>query len=219
MLAQYIPLINGLVETFDPFCEIALHDLEKPENSLIYLNGSITGRKIGSPITDLVLKEFKKYGDAVHDIIGYGVATKDGKQFKSSTIFIRDENEKVVGCFCINFEITHFSLAKGMLEKLCSTKEKQVNEYFALDISETIERIISETIETTGKPAKLMTKEEKIKVISNLDEKGVFLVKGAVDDAGRALAVSKYTIYNYIEEARANQKNVNITPWRNHQIS
>ena len=48
-----------------------------------------------------------------------------------------------------------------------------------------------------------MTKEEKVKVVEMLDDRGIFLVKGAVDVVALALAVSKYTVYNYLEEARA----------------
>lgn len=206
-LQPYIPVLDGMVQTFTPFCEIALHDLRMPETSLVYLAGNLTGRKPGGPITDLVLKHVKKYGDTARDIIGYKVTTKEGKELKATTVFIRDAAGKIIGCFCINFDITHFVLAKGMLEKLCKVEDENINEHFALDVTETIERIISDTMADMGIPAGLMTKEEKIKVISELDDKGVFLVKGAVDHVARYMNVSRYTIYNYLDEARANQNN------------
>ncbi|MDW7740610.1 MAG: helix-turn-helix domain-containing protein [Bacillota bacterium] len=51
------------------------------------------------------------------------------------------------------------------------------------------------------------TKEDKIKIVSLLDDRGVFLVKGAVEQVAKDLVVSKYTIYNYLEEARVAKNN------------
>jgi len=39
-----------------------------------------------------------------------------------------------------------------------------------------------------------------------LDKKGVFLVKGSVEQVASVLGVSRYTIYNYLEETRFKQQ-------------
>ena len=63
-----------------------------------------------------------------------------------------------------------------------------------------IEKIIAEAIEELNKPIELMNKEEKMSFVKILDEKGVFLVKGAVDDLAEMLGVSKFTVYNWLEK-------------------
>lgn len=51
-----------------------------------------------------------------------------------------------------------------------------------------------------------MQKEHKLKIVEVLDEKGVFLIKGAVDDVANAIGVSRYSVYNYLDEIRAAKK-------------
>ena len=49
-----------------------------------------------------------------------------------------------------------------------------------------------------------MSKEDKVSIVEALEEKGVFLIKGAVDYVAKVLCVSRYTIYNYLDEIRVN---------------
>jgi predicted transcriptional regulator YheO len=51
-----------------------------------------------------------------------------------------------------------------------------------------------------------MTKEEKVKLIGILEEKGAFIIKGGVDNVAARMGLSKYTIYNYIQKFRAAQR-------------
>ncbi|MDD2481760.1 MAG: helix-turn-helix domain-containing protein, partial [Lutispora sp.] len=37
-------------------------------------------------------------------------------------------------------------------------------------------------------------------IVETLEDKGVFLIKGAVDYVAKVLCVSRYTIYNYLDE-------------------
>ncbi len=39
---------RGIVGTFGPRCEVVVHDLDKPDSSLIIIEDSVTGRKKGA---------------------------------------------------------------------------------------------------------------------------------------------------------------------------
>ena len=54
-----------------------------------------------------------------------------------------------------------------------------------------------------GKPMGLMNKEEKIRALDYLDQKGVFKISKTSVLLCETLQVSKYTLYNYLEEARS----------------
>ena len=54
-----------------------------------------------------------------------------------------------------------------------------------------------------GKPMMLMNKEEKIRALDYLDQKGVFKISKTSVLLCETLQVSKYTLYNYLEEARS----------------
>jgi predicted transcriptional regulator YheO len=47
-----------------------------------------------------------------------------------------------------------------------------------------------------------MSKEEKVQICKQLDAQGAFLIKGAIDYVAAILCVSRYTIYNYLDEIR-----------------
>ena len=48
-----------------------------------------------------------------------------------------------------------------------------------------------------------MSREDKIQVVGYLDDKGLFRIKGSVNWVAEKLGTSRYTIYNYLEAARA----------------
>ncbi|GFN22325.1 helix-turn-helix transcriptional regulator [Thermanaeromonas sp. C210] len=209
LLQAIIPLARGIAATFGRYCEVVLHDLKNPSSSLVFKAGSVTNRDIGAPVTNLVLEALRQHGDGARDLIGYPSRTKDGKILKSSTIFIRDHNERIIGCMCINFDLTQFRLAGNILQEFCRMEDLaeagfgRTQEQFARDINEVVDSVVESVLQEMGKPVAVMTKEDKVKVVGILDDRGIFLVKGAVDVVAQVLAVSKYTIYNYLEEVRA----------------
>lgn len=211
-LKTLIPIAQGIVQTFGKYCEVAVHDLQKPENSLIYVAGNITRRQKGAPITNIVLENIRKYGDNCPDLIGYKNVTKEGKMLKSSTIFTRDKDSKIVGCLCINYDITELMIHKSHIEEFTAMGEmfqscSDGGEMFAADITEVLEGMIEQVIQNIGVPVAMMQKEDKIFVVRELDMKGVFMIKGAVDKVAAVMGVSRYTIYNYLEEDRSNRTN------------
>ncbi|SHE99200.1 Predicted transcriptional regulator YheO, contains PAS and DNA-binding HTH domains [Desulfofundulus australicus DSM 11792] len=210
-LQVLIPIARGIVQTFGRYCEVAVHDLRNPEASLIYLAGNITRRQKGAPVTNIVLESIRKYGDSCPDLIGYKNVTKDGRILKSSTIFVRDSYGKIIGCLCINYDITDLLVHKGHIEELIAFDEKsqtdQGSEIFATDITEVLEAMIEQVINRIGIPPARMQKEDKVRVVRELDLKGVFLIKGAVEKIASVLGVSRYTIYNYLDEDRSNRSN------------
>jgi predicted transcriptional regulator YheO len=211
------PVAKGIAATFGKNCEVVLHDLKDPSSSLIFRAGTVTDREIGAPITNLVLEALRRHGDETEDLIGYRNRTKDGKVLKSSTIFIRDDDNHILGCMCINYDLTEFNLIQSIMDDACQLKDlaevgyKRTEEQFARDINEVVDTVIESVLHELGKPVPMMTKDEKVKVVEMLDDRGIFLVKGAIDVVALALAVSKYTIYNYLEEARALKGNRRTT--------
>jgi len=209
-LQALFPIAKGIADTFGKNAEVVVHDLKQPESSLIYIAGNITGRKKGAPITNLVLETIKQKGHKAPNLIGYQTMTKDGKILKSSTIFIRDDEEQIIGCMCINLDITDFLTCQKIIEyytKTDKTGEDIPQEEFFNDVNEAMGGIVQGVLADYPVPVKLMEKEDKLNIVKKLDEKGVFLVKGAVDHVANILGVSRYTVYNYLDEARSTPAN------------
>ena len=214
-LEKYIPLIKTIAEMFGKKCEVLIHDFRNPQHSIVAIeNGHVTGRKIGDPITDLALSVWKKNGyenKKADRIINYKTKSKDGKILKSSTVFIRNNQKKIIGCICINYDITVHSMFHKVMDEFCTAvdldKEKSEKgiETFTSDVNEVLKNIIQEAIEKIGKPVSLMQKEDKLMVAKIADEKGAFLIKGAITQLAKEINVSRFTIYNYLEEIKASK--------------
>lgn len=219
-LEKYIPLIITIAEMFGKNCEVLIHNFNDPQHSIMAIeNGHVTGRKVGDPITDLALYIWKKNGyeeEKTDRVVNYKTKSKNGKILKSSTVFIRDNQKKIIGCICINYDLTEHSMFHKVMDEFCTTvdldKEKSEKsiETFTSDVNEVLKNIIQEAVEKIGKPISLMQKEDKLMVAKIADEKGAFLIKGAITQLAKEINVSRFTIYNYLEEIKANKLNKNL---------
>lgn len=208
-LSAFIPFVKGISETFGSNCEVVLHDLTDLQHSIIAIeNGHVTGRNIGSPMTEASLKLY--VNDKVdEDNINYTGKSADGRVLKSSTMFIKDEKGKVLGCLCINFDITELVGVQRIMNDLMKVSGTDVGEKLAESgdeviniVSSVLKDIVNDTIQNNGKPIIYLSKEEKVGIVEILDQKGAFLIKGAIDYVAEVLCVSRYTIYNYLDEIR-----------------
>ena len=71
------------------------------------------------------------------------------------------------------------------------------------DVGSQVEQAFGEATDAVGRPAPLMNRDQKVRVVRDLERRGIFLIKGAVDEVARLLGVSRYTVYNYRKEAAA----------------
>ena len=62
--------------------------------------------------------------------------------------------------------------------------------------------VIGEAIAKFGKPVALMNKDEKTLAVDAMKKNGLFIVKGGVERAAKALGVSRFTVYNYLDELK-----------------
>ena len=85
-------------------CEVVLHDLRYPDESVIAIaNGDISSRKLGAPATDFILKlmQVGKKRDQEYMTNYYGKSV-NGHTLRSSTFFIHDEEDNIIGALCLN---------------------------------------------------------------------------------------------------------------------
>lgn len=207
ILAALIPLIEDLNKTLGPNSEVVLHDLSQPQSSVIALSGNITDRQVGSPATDLLLQLLQQ-GRTNENLVNYSNTTPDGKVLRSSTLFLKDEDGEVIGCLCINYDLTYFLPFNAWLGKYCTTQkastiiEKPV-ETFAKNVEDIVEQAIDDVVTRLGVPVALMTKQDRIKAIKMLDEKGIFLIKNSVPFTAMAFRISRATLYSYLNQANS----------------
>jgi predicted transcriptional regulator YheO len=192
VLTALIPAVSGLATMLGPGNEVVLHDLSRLPDSIIATAGDVTGRTTGGPMTDLLLGLVRR--GTTHDLTDYETHGPNGLPIRSSTIFLRDEAGVAIGCLWINSERPAATTGpRG---------EGKQRETFPPDVDSLQRFLVDHAIDRTGVPVDLMKKSHKAAVVQELDEAGYFLIKDSVDRLAGELAVTRYTIYNYLNEIR-----------------
>lgn len=189
---------------FGENCEVVLHDLTLPYDQTIVAiwNGHVTGRKVGDGGTNAGL-EILKGSASPDDQYSYINATPNGRILRSSSKYFRDEYGKVNGSLCINFDITDMISCENTLRSLTcsgSPSPTHIPELFVGNVDELLEIMMKEAVNMTGKSVGNLTKEEKVAIVHSLDDKGFFLIKKAAEKLADYLGLSRYSIYNYLNE-------------------
>lgn len=202
---------NAIVSMFGKNCETCIHDLNDLQHSLVHINGSVTGRAIGAPATDLLVKILRKADGRPEDMLDYRTVSGDGRVLKSSTTFIFDNQDHPLFAFCINFDTTDYFNASQALTPFLfheingSGDHSDPLETFAHSSGETIEALFQQAILELGKLPATMSTDEKTDLVEILERSGALQFKGAVEQIALLAGVSKYTIYNYLKKIHAKQ--------------
>lgn len=195
-----------IAKQFGEDCEVVLHDLTRPyDNTIVAIwNGHITGREVGGSGTDAGLAILRGTSQP-KDEFCYINQTKSGRILRSSSKYFLDDSGKVVGSLCINYDITNLLLGKEAAEKLTQPPKKETRgEVFTSNVDELLDELMLEAVESTGRTLEELDKEDKIAVVKYLDEKGAFLIKKSAERIAVFLGISRFTVYNYLNESQEN---------------
>ena len=210
-IKKYIPIADFLGEVLGNNTEIILHDLTNYEHSIVHIiNGHISGRKIGDSITDLVLEFMttESKGDKQF-ICNYNSKTVGDRLLYSSTYFIRDEKNNILGALCLNsdyYEVKKsLSFLTSLLPNYVDDKILTLNnikENLNSNPQEVTVNKIDAIINQFDVVPNRMTTEEKTKVIAALNECGIFNIRGSVQEVANKLNMSEPSIYRYIKKIK-----------------
>lgn len=192
-------IAQALAVQFGPHCEVVYHDLTQAtidESIQVIVNGHVSGRNIGDGPSQVVIDTLKHRKSSITDHLGYKTVTKDGKTLKSSTIFLRNDDNDIIGILGINYDITQILQAEKAIQAFTQTDDG-TSERIPQNIHELLDDLIEQSVELVGKPVTQMKKEDKMKAIEFLNERGAFLVTKSADRVAQYFGISKFTIYNY----------------------
>lgn len=203
-LAKYIPLVDFLAEVLGADAEVVLHDVEDVNRSVVAIrNGHISGRSVGSPATNVVLKIMKEgKGSKIDFLANYKGLAADGRALRSSTFLVHDDNRNLIGILCVNIDTRKFEQIRDYLDSLLKPKSDMTSDETVERFSNSVEELAFDSIETivreAGVSPQRMSQDEKIMIVRKLNEGGVFLLKGAISRVAAKLEVSEPTMYRYL---------------------
>lgn len=206
LLAHFKRTADAIVAVFGAKAEVVIHDFTDINHSIVHVAGDITGRAVGDPVSYHPYRIACENGEQTEDLLGYRYTTRKGRVLKCSTVYIRDKAGHVVGCFSINFDVSEYirmATAVAEFTAVSAVPDPARRDMTSANFPETLDSVIDSVVLDIGKPPSDMSKEDRIRVVSALERAGAFMYKGAVPRIAQLLGTSRYTIYGYLRETRA----------------
>lgn len=201
LLEPYRDFIEAVVTLFDPFVEVAIHDLQN--GTLVAIYNSFSNRKIGekSPLKELKID----VEDFPNVFPPYNKRNWDGKELKCTSITVRDELGNPALLICLNLDTSILIQAKEVLDAFLKIKGMAVNpiEAYGRDSEQQITPLIDQFLKERQMAKTSMSRMDKKELIEVLYRKGVFHFKNSVPFIAKNLKLSRASIYNYIKEIGA----------------
>ena len=212
MLAHYKKLIQMFNHQFGESCHVVLYSLFKKggryQGQVISSAGFLSSIQTGDPLPDFLRRHIRAHGHV--DKFSFLNKSYPNMQLRSSMLFITDELSEVFACLCVHHNLGHIV---GMIDSLEDSIEMlnsfchDTNNMFTLktfragDVHGFVQNVITKFISAHKGEVEisLLDINSKLELISELREKGIFEVDGAVDMVAEQLDLSKFKIFRYLD--------------------
>lgn len=188
----------GIADTFGNNCETIIHDLKNKSRSVVAVyNGHVTGRSIGDKLNLLGTdKPINESLIGMADLVNTAGRTADGKMLKCSTFqFVGKDYHYSLG---INFDYTLLAAAQAGIHDLTTVGE-QMEDAMSDTIDHRLTDIFHDCLKQIGKPLPLMNKDDRIRLVTLLQERNALSFQKSIPFISDQLGLSRYTIYNYLK--------------------
>jgi predicted transcriptional regulator YheO len=205
ILRTLAALVRPLAAVLPGECEVVLHELAKLPDSIVAIAGDLSGRPVGGPATDLLLRAGAQ--GTYHTAVGYRSRHPDGRELRSSTIIVRDSAGTAVAALCVNSDTRNWELLADLARSMLpaepdgtATGQAAESENLIRDVDDLATDLLARAITSVDVPVELMQKRHKVAVVADLKDRGFFMLKESVETAAQALGVTRFTVYNYLNE-------------------
>ncbi len=204
-MTSYFRLADMVADLVGPHCEVVIHSFESLENSVVKIvNGHHTGRTIGSPITDMGLKmllQFLQTGEV--NSKSYFTQNREGQYLKSTTCVVAGENNKPIGLFCVNMNLSapFPEIMRTLMPDFSGNP--LINENFAANVHDVVDASTDAAITQVYQDKSINPKARNKAVVFQLFENGLFEFKEATATVSGKLGISKHAIYKYLREFKS----------------
>lgn len=223
LVERFAGIIDFLALYLGSDSEISLCD----QTTILYIrNPQSPDHAVGMPIGDMQhsFLENPEYHKAPSNV-NYRALSKKGEKLRSATMFIR-EGEQLIGMLTINSRVDDLILCRSLIDRLIQgdhvpvsdekragtgasqstvkgkSKAKKPKDYYetlSMSVSDVIDDTIQQATAKFNTSPLRFNAREKMSVVQELDDRGVFLVKGSVSEVAKRLNTSDATVYRYLQ--------------------
>lgn len=203
---RYVQIAELLGKVFPNVLEVVVHDFKDLDHSIIYIvNGHLSNRKVGDAASELGIRRFLEQEEIPDVLVNYINQNSRGQKFKSASMAIRDDKGKMIGAFCLNFDISQFEQFHKFIEFFMSAESNllvgtnDINDK-NLTNEEEIQKEISQYLHQRGLSSVQLTYKDKQEIVSYLQSRGLFNKRGAISTIANSLQLTRQSIYNYLHK-------------------
>ncbi len=197
-LEPHIPVCEAIVALLAPLAEVAVHDIRR--DRIVAIWNPISERRIGDRS---LIAELPPYPEDARVIGPYPKVLADGRAITSVSVVLHNAKGVPRGLLCINFDRSPLDGTIDLLVRFAAAVEDRPPELFERDWREQILLVVDEECRSRSLRRDRLTREQRLDLVRVLDERGLFATRNAATHAGRALGVSRTTVYALLKEARS----------------
>ena len=205
VLQRYIDFAPFLGEVLGKDCEIIVHDVSDLEHSLVAICNGISGRELGNPITDLARQLIVRSAHTDADYLANYMGHSKNSEFLSSTYYIKNEG-RLIGLLCINKDLKAIRALNASMQNLVEglnlavPSESEFSENLDNPVATIMCTQIADIIAQSGMSPAQMSLREKVRIVHKMNDSGVMMMKGAVQEIANQLGVSVPTVYRNLNK-------------------
>ncbi len=200
ILKEAKKMVAALGKMFAPCCEVVLHDLRNPTNSIIALETPLSGRKLGDSMTEMGLARLSN-PDFPDIIQNYSNTFPDGRPVKSTSIGLRNSKGEFIAALCLNLDISIFSSLQLILGQLTATNvsDAPVAETLHNRSSDEIRQAIETFSAKRNTQPRALSSQQRQELVKQLANAGFLQFGGAISKIANLLGISRASVYNSLK--------------------
>lgn len=214
LVRSYTELVDPLNRALPGPTEVALHDLSIAPYPILAISGNLTRRSLGGPASEMLMRAAARRDFST--LVGYESKLPDGRRLRTTTIIIHGPDARPRLALCLIIDVTMWEPLGEFVQAILpgghwpgqpagQSRIDPDDEGFPTDIDELADHLLDRAIRDSGVPVSLMHKRHKLAIVEELQRKGFFQLKEAAERAASRLEVTRYTIYNYLNELAARE--------------
>lgn len=178
--------VDGLARTLGEHYRVSLYRLDPPQ----LLHAAGLGKR---------LRQREEVAQFLSMVTSRDVVNEEvGRRWRISVLRLPGSDLALV------VEVDRASLyrAARVLASLADPEGQGQRTEGVIHVGDTLDYMIELAEERIGVPLQEMSRTQKQEVVRLLDEQGVFLIKKAVETVASRLGVSRFTVYNYLDQVQ-----------------
>ncbi|GAB6846714.1 helix-turn-helix transcriptional regulator [Paraburkholderia kururiensis] len=208
LLREGAKIVEALGRTLAPLVEVVLHDLTRPEHSVVAIANNLSGRQAGDAVTELGLARITNPGFP-EVVQNYANRFPDGRPAKSTSIGLKNSAGDYVAAICLNMDISLIGAVTAGLGQLMQTDSAAapVGESLAPRRVEDVRAALERFAAARNTTPMGMTLAQRRDALRELAGSGLLNLRHAYAEVAQTLGVARSTVYTYLPtEQRTEQR-------------